>query len=88
MSSVKKIVFVLTIHEALEKKLHFGMLQDAYIRILNADSKEEAVSFKMTDMKEPALVKRTSCPLQVTFRVSSFIVSNFNIGKSSYHMPL
>ncbi|MCI8529854.1 MAG: TerD family protein [Lachnospiraceae bacterium] len=47
--SVKKIVFVLTIHEALEKKLHFGMLQDAYIRILNADSKEEAVSFKMTD---------------------------------------
>ena len=47
--TVKKIVFVLTIHEALEKRLHFGMVQDAYIRILNADSKEELVSFKMTE---------------------------------------
>lgn len=47
--SVKKIVFVLTIHEALEKKLHFGMVQDAYIRILNEDSQEELVSFKMDE---------------------------------------
>jgi len=47
--SVKKIVFVLTIHEALEKKLHFGMVQDAYIRILNGDSQEELVSFKMNE---------------------------------------
>lgn len=48
-SAVKKIVFVLTIHEALEKKLHFGMIQDAYIRILNGDSKEELASFKMDE---------------------------------------
>ena len=47
--SVKKIVFVLTIHEALEKKLHFGMIQDAYIRILNGDSQEELASFKMDE---------------------------------------
>lgn len=47
--SVKKIVFVLTIHEALEKKLHFGMVQDAYIRILNGDDQEELVSFKMDE---------------------------------------
>ncbi len=47
--SVKKIVFVLTIHEALEKKLHFGMIRDAYIRILNADSREELISFKMDE---------------------------------------
>ena len=47
--SVKKIVFVLTIHEALKKGLHFGMIQDAYIRILNTDNGEETVSFKMTD---------------------------------------
>lgn len=48
-SSVKKIVFVLTIHEALEKKLHFGMVEDAYIRILEAGSKKELVSFQMTE---------------------------------------
>lgn len=47
--SVKKIVFVLTIHEALEKKLHFGMVQDAYIRILNEDDQKELVSFKMDE---------------------------------------
>ena len=48
-SSVQKIVFVLTIHEALEKRFHFGMIQDAYIRILNGDSQEELVSFKMNE---------------------------------------
>lgn len=47
--SVKKIVFVLTIHEALEKRLHFGIIRDAYIRILNADSQEELVSFQMDE---------------------------------------
>lgn len=47
--AVKKIVFVLTIHEALEKNLNFGMVQDAYIRILNADSKEELASFRMEE---------------------------------------
>ena len=48
-ANVKKIVFVLTINDAFEKKLHFGMLQDAYIRIFNGANLEEIVSFKMTD---------------------------------------
>ena len=43
------MVFVLTIHEAFEKKLHFGMVEDAYIRILDTGSKKELVSFQMTD---------------------------------------
>lgn len=47
--AVKKIVFVLTIHEALERNLHFGMVQNAYIRILNGDSQEELTSFKMEE---------------------------------------
>ena len=46
---VQKIVFVLTIHEAFEKRLHFGMLKDAYIRILSPDSRTEFVSFQMTE---------------------------------------
>ena len=45
---VKKIVFVLTINEAFEKNLHFGMMKDAYIRILGPDQKELA-SFQMTE---------------------------------------
>lgn len=47
--SVKKIVFVLTIDEAFQKKLHFGMLKDAYVRILNEADGAELVSFPMTD---------------------------------------
>ena len=47
-SNVSKIVFVLTINEALGKHLNFSMLNDAYIRIMN-DSNQELVSFKMDE---------------------------------------
>lgn len=46
---IDKIVFVLTIHEALERKLHFGMVQDAYIRLMDMGSQDELVSFKMDE---------------------------------------
>ncbi len=47
--SVSKIVFVLTINEAIEKHLNFSMLKDAYIRILDASDNSELVSFKMDE---------------------------------------
>ena len=47
-SQVKKIVFVLTINDALKNRLHFGMLKDAYIRIMDQSNKE-LVSFLMTE---------------------------------------
>lgn len=47
--NVKKIVFVLTINDAFEKNLNFGMINDAYIRILNGNNNNELVSFKMTE---------------------------------------
>lgn len=45
---VKKIVFVLTINDALKNRLHFGMLKNAYVRIMDPDGKE-LVSFLMTE---------------------------------------
>ncbi|MDE7324335.1 MAG: TerD family protein [Lachnospiraceae bacterium] len=45
---VKKIVFVLTINDALKNRLHFGMLKDAYVRIMDKSGKE-LVSFLMTE---------------------------------------
>ncbi len=45
---VKKIVFVLTINDALQNRLHFGMLKDAYVRIMDKSGKE-CVSFLMTE---------------------------------------
>lgn len=47
--SVKKIVFVLTIHEAFEKNLNFGMITDAYVRIFHQNSRSETVSFQMKE---------------------------------------
>lgn len=45
---IRKIVFVLTINEAFEKQLHFGMIKDAYVRIMNQQN-HELVSFVMTE---------------------------------------
>ena len=47
--AVTKIVFVLTIHEALEKNLNFSMLKDAYIRIIDISTNKELVSFQMEE---------------------------------------
>lgn len=46
---VSKIVFVLTINEALERHLNFSMLKDAYIRIVNCTDNTELTSFKMSE---------------------------------------
>lgn len=45
--AVTRIVFVLTINEALERHLDFSMLRDAYIRILDPSSGRELVSFRL-----------------------------------------
>lgn len=47
-NSVKKIVFVLTINDALENRLHFEMIADAYIRIID-HAGQELHSFLMTE---------------------------------------
>ncbi len=47
--AVSRIVFVLTINEALEKHLNFSMLRDAYIQIVDSSDGTELVSFMMTE---------------------------------------
>lgn len=47
--SVEKIVYVLTINEATEKNLNFSMVKDAYIRIFDASTNTELVSYMMAD---------------------------------------
>ncbi len=47
-TQVQKIVFVLTINDALKNRLHFGMLKDAYVRIMDKSGRE-LVSFMMTE---------------------------------------
>ena len=47
--SITRIVFVLTINDAFSKRLNFGMIEDAYVRILDAASDRELVSFVMDE---------------------------------------
>ena len=47
---VQRIVFVLTINEALENRLHFGMVKDAYIAIRKQAAKgNDIAGFLMTE---------------------------------------
>lgn len=48
-ASVDRIVFILTINEASEKRLNFSMIKDAYIRIIDTSSNQELVSFKIDE---------------------------------------
>ena len=43
--AVQKIVFVLTIDEAFSKNLNFGMIRDAYVRLINDTDNQEIASF-------------------------------------------
>lgn len=47
--SVTKIVFVLTIDEALKKRLNFSMIKDAYIRLIDPSSGRTLASFMMDE---------------------------------------
>ena len=42
---IKKVVFVLTIDEAIPKNLNFSMLKDVYVRLVNGATGQELVSF-------------------------------------------
>ncbi len=56
-SSIDKIAFVLTIHEAQERQQNFGILDKIIIRILNPVSKIELLSYVLDNaIKETALI--------------------------------
>ena len=44
-----KIVFAVTIYEAYKRNQHFGMIRNAFIRIVNADNREELCRFNLSD---------------------------------------
>ncbi len=44
-----KVVFAVTIYQAYDRKQHFGMIKNAFIRIVNADNNQELCRFNLTD---------------------------------------
>lgn len=48
-SDVDRIVFVVNIYQAIERKQHFGMIQNAFIRIVDNRNNTEICRYSLTD---------------------------------------
>lgn len=46
---IHKLVFVVNIYDCVKRKQHFGMIQNAFIRIVNMSDGKEMVRFNLTD---------------------------------------
>ena len=44
-----KLIFVVNIYQALERKQHFGMIKNAFIRIIDPDTREELCRFNLSE---------------------------------------
>lgn len=47
--NVNKLVFVVNIYDALRRNQHFGMIQNAYIRIVDRSNNRELVKYNLKD---------------------------------------
>ncbi|WP_026574273.1 TerD family protein [Bacillus sp. UNC438CL73TsuS30] len=48
-SNIQKLVFVVNIYDAIKRKQHFGMIQNAFIRIVNSSNNSELLHYSLTD---------------------------------------
>lgn len=48
-SDVQEIVFVVTIHEAAERRQNFGQVRNAFIRVVDADSNKEMFKYELDE---------------------------------------
>lgn len=46
---IHKLVFVVNIYNCVKRKQHFGMIENAFIRIINMSDTKEMVRFNLTD---------------------------------------
>ena len=44
-----KLIFVVNIYKGMEREQHFGMIQNAFIRVVDSDSNEELCRFNLTE---------------------------------------
>ncbi|WP_445492978.1 TerD family protein [Niallia sp. 03133] len=46
---IQKLVFVVNIYDAVKRKQHFGLIQNAFIRIVNPNSGSSLIHYNLTD---------------------------------------
>jgi stress response protein SCP2 len=47
--NIHKLVFVVNIYDCVKRKQHFGMIQNAFIRIVNPTNNSELIKYNLTD---------------------------------------
>jgi tellurium resistance protein TerD len=47
--NIAKLVFVVNIYAAVQRKQHFGMIQNAFIRLVNVSDNKEMLRFNLTE---------------------------------------
>lgn len=58
-SNIDTILFLVTIHEANKRKQNFGMVKDAYIRVVDEDTQVEQCRYNITE----SFSMQTSCEI-------------------------
>lgn len=48
-AAITRLVIAVTIHEAEQRRQNFGMVQDAFVRVVNLDSDTEIVRFDLSE---------------------------------------
>ncbi|HEY9692038.1 MAG TPA: TerD family protein [Oculatellaceae cyanobacterium] len=48
-NEIQKIVICVTIHEAQQRKQNFGQVQNAFVRLVNAQTKQESVRYDLVE---------------------------------------
>ena len=48
-SNVQKLLFVVNIYDCVRRKQHFGMIKNAFIRVVDRDTNKEIVKYNLTD---------------------------------------
>ncbi|MDP4164722.1 MAG: TerD family protein, partial [Bacillota bacterium] len=48
-SHIQKLVFVVNIYDSIKRKQHFGMIQNAFIRIVNPSNQQTLLHYNLSD---------------------------------------
>ncbi|MCM3724310.1 TerD family protein [Neobacillus cucumis] len=48
-ANIQKLVFVVNIYDCVKRKQHFGMIQNAFIRVVNPTTNQELLHYNLTD---------------------------------------
>ena len=48
-SNIQKLVFIVNIYDSVKRKQHFGMIQNAFIRIVNPLGQQELLRYNLSD---------------------------------------